>query len=162
MGCQHFAPVNEVEVQQNTVYEESQLEQVVKYGAIFANEYIQDAKGSCAKYTQLHRQGDWRAGWVMAMHVGGSKTKACLKKKEAVTILTTLESEKKIPLDLLWLSQYHLRLLVKQRKYIKQISRLRSSAARYKKQINDLKDENKSQLEKIEALKAIETSININ
>lgn len=162
MGCQHLAPVNEVEIQKNIVHEESQLEKTVKYGAIFANEYNQDAKVSCAKYKQLYQQGDWRAGWVLAMHVGGRKTKICLKTKEAVTILTTLESEKKIPPDLIWLSQFHLNSLIKQRKYIKQIARLRSSTVRYKKQVNDLKDENKSQLEKIEALKAIETSININ
>lgn len=160
-ACQYLPAEKKVEEPiQQKVQEVSELEQIIQYGAEFATEYKQDKKQACAKYLKLYEQGDWRAGWVLALQSDPTKALPCLKTKESVQILKELESKNQINPDLLWLNQAYLRLLDKQRKQTKKIRWYRSSVSRHKKQINALKKQNKNQLEKLEALKAIETSIN--
>ena len=137
-----------------------QHEQIVEYGTKFALDYDVAPKTTCAKFKKLYQQGDWRAGWVLALHIPESESKQCLNITEAVQILTTLESEKKIDPDLIWLNQYHLRLLNKLQQQTKKVSQLKSAMRSNKQQIVDLQDENQDLVEKLEALKAIETSIN--
>lgn len=134
-------------------------EQIVEYGVKFASDYDVAPKTTCAKFKKLYQQGDWRAGWVLALHVPESESKKCLNITEAVQILTTLESEKKIDPDLIWLNQYHLRLLHKLQQQTKEVSQLKSTMLNNKQQLVDLQNENQDLVEKLEALKAIETSI---
>lgn len=164
LGCQLLAPplppVPEAKVRHDPKKITSELELAIKYGAIFASEYMQDAKETCAKYKQRYEQGDWRAGWVLALQVDKTSVQSCLKTNEAMLILATLETENKIHSDLRWFNQYHLQQLYLQQQQTKKIRYLKSSIRRYKKQVSELKEENEVQLKKLEALKAIETSIN--
>lgn len=137
-----------------------QHEQIVKYGTKFALEYSLAPEETCTKFEKIYQQGDWRAGWVLALQVTENSGKQCLNIKQAVQVLTLLESEKKIDPDLIWLNQYHLRLLHKLQQKTKKVSQLNSALRSKKKKIVDLLDENQALVEKLEALKAIETSIN--
>ncbi len=136
------------------------LEQISEYGAKFASEYKGAVKETCTKYTQLYQQGDWRAGWIMALQVTETKLKHCLNSKEAIHILTTLETQKKITPELLWLTQIHLSWLNELELQAKKASQIKRAINRKQVQINELKKENQDLVEKLEALKAIETSIN--
>ncbi|NOQ14880.1 MAG: hypothetical protein GQ583_10455 [Methyloprofundus sp.] len=139
--------------------EVNQLEQAVRYGTNFAYEHSKASDETCVKYKKLYEQGDWRAGWVLALHVNETHAQFCLNDKEAILILTRLESEKKINPELIWLNQYHLRLLQAVQKKTRQISQLQYSIRSIKQQVTELEKKNKEQFEKLEALKAIETSI---
>ncbi len=160
LGCQQFSPSYVDKTQRLPEPEINELKRTVSYGANFALEYNIFPKDTCTKYKKLYEEGNWRAGWVLALHVNATNDQPCLEEKEAIAILTTLESEKRIDPELIWLSQYHLRLLQKLQKQTKRISRLERSINSNERQTSDLKKQNQEQLEKLEALKAIETSIN--
>lgn len=169
LGCQHlpsFSIDKEPQSPPLSMPEVNELEQAVRYGANFAYQHSKAADDTCVKYKKLYEQGDWRAGWVLALHVNESNAQSCLNNKEAILILTALESEKKINPELIWVNQYHLRLLQKLQKKTKAMNRLQRSVRHRKKQVADLEVQNKEQSEelealkaKLEALKAIETSI---
>ena len=169
LGCQHlpsFSIDKEPQSLPVSMPEVNELELLVEYGANFAYEHSKASDESCVKYKKLYEQGDWRAGWVLALHVNEVNAQSCLNDKEAILILTALESEKKINPELIWINQYHLRLLQKLQKKTKKISQLQRSVRSMKKQVTGLKEQNKEQSEelealkaKLEALKAIETSI---
>ncbi|TXK95009.1 hypothetical protein BMR07_01095 [Methylococcaceae bacterium CS1] len=93
-GCHnfHFPPGHSVE-------KEEKIDQLSQYGAKFAFEYSDAEQEVCTKYTQLYQEGDWRAGWVLALQVTEIKSQHCLSSEEAIQILTTLESEKKSTLN---------------------------------------------------------------
>ena len=157
LGCQHLPSIYAPEKTQAT---SPKLEQLSKYGAKFAYEYSSAAKETCAKYTQLYQEGDWHAGWILALQVTDTKNKHCLNSKEAIQILTTLESEKKINPELLWLTHVHLSWLGGLEQQAKKVSQLKRVISRKRALINELEKENLDLVEKLEALKAIETSIN--
>ena len=160
LGCQYLPPshIENRELPAKPVA--NKLEQTVEFGVNFAYEYSKTPKDTCIKYKKLYQDGDWRAGWVLALHVNETGNQSCLDSKQAVLILTALESEKKINPELIWLSQYHLRLLKKLQQTTEKVKKLQHVVRRNEQKATDLKKENKEQLEKLEALKAIETSIN--
>lgn len=156
-GCQHIPRIYSTDKTQAPVQD---VEQLSDYGAKFATEYSDAAKETCVKYKQLYQDGDWRAGWILALQVTGNKNKHCLNSKQARQMLTTLESDKKINTELLWLIQVHQRWLTLQEQKIKKITQLKRVISRKQGLIIELETENQDLMEKLEALKAIETSIN--
>jgi hypothetical protein len=153
-GCQNVIRMY------STVKTPHNVEQLSVYGAEFADEYSSNAKETCTKYKQLYQEGDWSAGWILALQVTGNKNKHCLNSKQAIQILTRLKSEKKINPELLWLTQLHLSWLTEQEQKIKEVSQLKSVMSLNQALITELETENQDLVEKLEALKAIETSIN--
>lgn len=134
--------------------------QLMSYGAKFANEYNSVATETCTKYKQFYQEGDWRAGWILALQVTDTKKTHCLNSKEAIQILTRLETENKINSNLMWLTNVHLSWLDGQEQQAKKLRLLKRSISKKKAQLIELKKENVDLVEKLEALKAIETSIN--
>ena len=156
-GCQNFPvlyPTNKTHVPATT------LDQLSLYGAKFAYEYKDAATATCTKYTRLYQQGDWRAGWILALQLSDTKSKQCLSSKQAIQILTTLQSAAKIDPDLMWLTEVHLNWLIELEKKAKKVSQLRREISRKQAQVTELEAQNQNLVEKLEALKAIETSIN--
>jgi len=160
LGCQYLPSPGIEQMELPAEPEVNKLEQAVKYGANFANEYNRAPGETCVKYEKLYLEGDWRAGWVLALQVNEIDSQSCLDGKQAISILTALESEKKINPELIWLTQYHLRLLKKSQKATEKVRKLERLVRSNEQKATDLKKQNKEQLEKLEALKAIETSIN--
>lgn len=140
------------------IHHEKESDQTLTYGSVFASEYKEDPQKTCLKYKALDQQGDWRAGWVMALH-SDKKLHSCLKPKEALSLLKQHASEKKLTPELLWLNQSHLNLLLRKQKQSKEISRLKSTIKEKELQVTDLTSEIEKYLEKFDALKAIETNI---
>ena len=99
----------------------NKLEQTVEFGVNFAYEYSKTPKDTCIKYKKLYQDGDWRAGWVLALYVNKTGNQSCIDSKQAVLILTALESEKKINPELLWLTQIHLSWLTEQEQQAKKV-----------------------------------------
>ncbi|RLA16487.1 MAG: hypothetical protein DRQ62_16150 [Gammaproteobacteria bacterium] len=156
-GCQHLPPLYST---QKPPAMHTELAQLMEYGAKFASEYEGATKETCAKYKQLYQQGDWQAGWILALHVTDTKQKNCLNSKQAIQILTTLESDNLINSEIIWLTHIHLNWLAELELQTKKASRIKRLINRKQVQINELKKENQDLVEKLEALKAIETSIN--
>ena len=156
-GCQNFPALYSSAKPQITT---EKIEQLSEYGAKFATEYNRAAQKTCTKYTRLYQQGDWRAGWVLALQVSATNNKHCLDNTAAIQILETLESQKKIDPELLWLTQVHLNWLKELEQQTKSVSQLKRAANRKQSRVNELVKENQDLVEKLEALKAIETSIN--
>ncbi len=167
-GCQNHLFVSEPKKKPAVLFVPvvNQLEQTMRYAARFNAEYNLKPTETCIKYKQLFQQGDWLAGWVLALHVNEIGVKPCINYKDMRLILSMLESEKIVDSELVWISEYHLRLLRKLQLKTKKLSKLIRSTRSYKQQIIDLKKINQQQLEKLEkliskleALKEIATSI---
>lgn len=133
---------------------------LMNYGAKFAYEYNSATAETCTKYKQFYQEGDWRAGWILAIQVTDTKNTHCLNSKEAIQILTRLETENKLNSNLMWLTNVHLSWLDGQEQQAKKLRLLKRSISKKKAQLIELKKENVDLVEKLEALKAIETSIN--
>lgn len=161
-GCQYLPSSMRSEEQSEVAPEPDVYEQehTIMYGANFAIQYNKNPDQTCLKYKQLFEQGYWRAGWVLALHVNETNTQSCLSRAEAVVMLETLESEKKINSEFIWITQNHLRVLQKLQQATKNMGKLKRSVRLYKKKVTELDALNQEQLEKLEALKAIATSIN--
>lgn len=161
-GCQYLPSSLGSKEQAGNVHELEvhELEYTAMYGANFAIQYNNNPELACIKYKQLFDQGYWRAGWVLALHVVETNKQSCLSGAEAILILATLESEQKINSELVWINQNHLRLLQKLQRTTKNMGKLKRSIRQYKKQTAELEKLNQEQFEKLEALKAIATSIN--
>lgn len=154
-SCQYlpsYQPTEKVSV--------NEFEQLMNYGAEFASNYPSAAEETCTNYKQLYQGGDWRAGWILALHVTDTSSKHCVNRKEAIQILTTLKTENKVNTHLLWLINVQLLWLKEQTQHTKKISQLMRSISKKKAQIIELKEKNQDLEEKLDALKAIETSIN--
>lgn len=156
-GCQHFPLLAKADNKQSSP---AKLEQLSEYGAKFAREYESAAEETCTKYRQLYQQGDWRAGWTLALQATKTKSKHCLNNKQAIQVLSTLESQQEINPELLWLTQLHLSWLIKLDKQTKKINQLKRANSRVQTKSIELEKENQDLVEKLDALKAIETSIN--
>ncbi|BCG63300.1 MAG: hypothetical protein methR_P0999 [Methyloprofundus sp.] len=148
----------------------SQLEQLMAYSANFTSDYAKEPKNTCAKYKKLHQQGDWFASWVLAYNTPKSGRNTCLKTKEIISILTALETNKQLATELLWFNQYYLQLNKTLKSKSRRIYRLQRIINKNKQQLDDRQLENQQQIEdlqlenqdikeKLDALKAIETSI---
>ncbi len=134
-------------------------EQIIEYGAKFAEVYDKAPEETCKKYNKAFQQGDWRAGWVLALQVSENAKNQCLNINQTVKMLTTLESEKRIDPDLIWLNQNHLLLLQKLQQETIKLNQLNALLRNNKQKLVDLEAKNQDLTEKLEALKAIETSI---
>lgn len=157
-GCQNYPAFYVTEKAETIEFEE--FEEFVNYGAKFAYEYSSALTETCTKYKQLYAEGDWRAGWMLAVYATSTNSQNCLNSKEAIQILTTLETENKINVNLLWLANLHLSWLEGQEKQTTKVNQLMWSMNKKKSQLIELKEQNKNLEEKIDALKEIETSIN--
>lgn len=156
-ACQYLPPYHSTDKANPITFESDQL---MNYGAKFAIEYNSAIAETCTKYKQLYQDGNWRAGWILAMQTTGNQGKHCLNSKEAIQILTRLETENKINSNVMWLTNVHLNWLDEQEQQAKKLSQLKRSISKKKSQLIELKSENLDLVEKLEALKAIETSIN--
>ncbi|MCF6203216.1 MAG: hypothetical protein L3J59_06015 [Methylococcaceae bacterium] len=156
-GCQSvdFNPKDE-HPQQNP----SQFEQLAKFGSDFALQLDAKPKITCKKYIQLHKNGDWRASWVLALTTVQPENIQCVNINDAILVLTTLELQNKINPDLIWLNQSYLALLFKLQENKKTISLLNQSISNSSEHSSSLEEEKKELSKKIEALKNIETNIN--
>ncbi|NOQ16095.1 MAG: hypothetical protein GQ581_03475 [Methyloprofundus sp.] len=148
----------------------SQREQLMDYSANFTSEYAKEPKNTCVKYKKLHKQGDWLASWVLAYNTPKSGRNTCLKTKEVINILTTLETNKKLTPELLWFNQYYLQLNKTLKNKSRRIYKLQHIINKNRQQLDERQLENQQQIEdlqlenqdikeKLDALKAIETSI---
>ncbi len=161
-GCQSFPSSMKSEAPLEVAPEPEVYEQehTIMYGVNFASQYNKSPDQTCLKYKQLFEKGYWRAGWVLALHVKETNTQSCLSRADAMMMLETLESEKKINSEFIWITHNHLRLLQQLQQATKNMGKLKRSVRYYKKKVTKLEALNEEQLEKLEALKAIATSIN--
>lgn len=164
-GCEH-APVYK-EIPFSSPTELNQFEQLVIYGEKFTVEFEKNPLPVCRKYISRHREGDWRAAWVLALAVAKKNSALCLNTKDAVYTLTSLLRQKKMSPHLTWLTRFHLRqlrLLQKRDQKIAQLTKAKEvgkkTSAEHEKTIAELELEKSSLREKLKALKAIEFSIN--
>lgn len=144
----------------NSQKKPSKVEQLVNYGAVFAFEYRRVPEATCKKYRQDYQQGDWRAGWVLALHANETKTEHCLNRKQALTILIKLEADKVIYPELLWLTHVHVEWINALQKEENSNNWLKREIDRKRARMTELENANQDLEAKLEALKAIETSIN--
>ncbi len=165
-GCQHL-PLTSMQPTTN-LNADNKLELLLKFGADFAKDFNNNPKQTCAKFIQLHQEGDWRASWVLALTANKTHSENCLNSEDAIQILTTLESRNRIYPELAWLNQFHLQLLSKIQEKTEKVTQLhdtigfkRHTSEDQQQLIADLKKENRDLIEKLEALKNIETSISI-
>ena len=156
-ACQPVSRIHSAEKVQET---STNLEQLAEYGVKFASEYKAAATETCTNYTKLYQQGDWRAGWILALQVTEPNNNSCVNSEQAIQILTTLENQKKINPELLWLMHVHLSWLEGLEQQQKNVNQLKRAYSLKQSQMSELKQENQDLVEKLEALKAIETSIN--
>lgn len=165
-GCQHISTT----MQPVAKNKEDRLEELLRFGSEFAKQFNRDPKQTCAKYIQLHQDGEWRASWVLALTANKTKSEHCLNSEDAIQILTTLESQGKMYSELKWLNQFHLQLLNKIQQKSSQLSdtvdssqkrrkNQRLSKKGLKRQIVELREENKDLNDKLDALKNIEKDI---
>ncbi|OQK17339.1 hypothetical protein AU255_05505 [Methyloprofundus sedimenti] len=157
-ACQPVSRVYSVEKAPETSFNFKQLSE---YGVKFDSEYKAAATEACTNYTKLYQQGDWRAGWILALQVTEPIKKSCVNSEEAIQILTTLENQNNINPELLWLLRVHLSWLEELKLQSKNVNQLKRAISRKQSQMHELEQENQDLVEKLEALKAIETSINL-
>ncbi|MEE9338966.1 MAG: hypothetical protein V3U87_12885 [Methylococcaceae bacterium] len=137
----------------------NQLEQLAKFGSDFALQLDAKPKITCKKYIKLHKNGDWRASWVLALTVVQPENIQCVNTNDAILVLTTLELQNKINSDLIWLNQSYLALLFKLQENKKTINLLNQNISDSAEHSSSLEEEKEELSEKIEALKNIETNI---
>ena len=150
-ACQYVPYINSTEKGQEIP---QNLEQLFGYGANFASEYKNAATETCASYAKLYQEGDWHSGWILALQVT-EPNNSCVNSEQAIQILTTLEKQKKIYPELLWLTHVHLSWL----KGLEKVNQLKHAYSLKQSQMSELKQERQDLVGKIDALKAIETSI---
>ncbi len=148
----------------------NQIEQLMRYTAIFTNEYTKKPKATCVKYKKRLRQNDWQASWALAYNTTKNGRNTCLNTREILKLLSTLQANKKLIPELLWFNQYTLQLNKALKNKARKIYRLQRIINKNKQlldekklenqqKIEDLQLENQDIKEKLDALKAIETSI---
>jgi hypothetical protein len=155
-GCQSVS-LNSKDKQSQQ--ERSQLEQLANFGSAFALQLDAKPKITCKKYIKLHKNGDWRASWVLALTVIQPENIQCVNTNDAILVLTTLELQNKINADLIWLNQSYLALLFKLQENKKTINLLNQNISDSAEHSSSLEEEKEELSEKIEALKNIETNI---
>lgn len=156
LGCQSV-DLNSKDKQSQQ--ERSQFEQLAKFGSDFVLQLDAKPKITCKKYIKLHKNGDWRASWVLALTVVQPENIQCVNINDAILVLTTLELQNKIHSDLIWLNQSYLALLFKLQENKKSISLLNQNISDSAEHSSSLEEEKEELSEKIEALKNIETNI---
>jgi len=166
VGCQHL-PLTSMQPSPQAKTD-SKLEQLLKFGANFADEFNKNPNQACKKFIKLHQEGDWRASWILALTANKNNSEHCLNSEDAIQILTTLKSQNKIYPELAWLNQFHLQLLSKIQDKTEKVTQLHDTigSKRYTNKnqqqlIDELKKENQDLKGKLEALKNIETKISI-
>jgi hypothetical protein len=147
--------------------QQNEFETLIRYGEKFTLAFEKKPLPTCRKYIKRHRKGDWRAAWVLALAVAKRNSALCLNVKDAISTLTTLTRQKKMLPHFRWLTQFHLRqlrLLQKRDKKISQLIKINNTNKKElnenKQRMNELNLENISLSKKLNALKAIEFSIN--
>ena len=98
VGCEH-APIHDTINLHSTQSDE--FEQLIVYGEKFTLAFEKKPIPTCRQYIQRHREGDWRAAWVLALAVAKKNSALCLNTKDAIYALTSLTRQKKCPLILL-------------------------------------------------------------
>ena len=149
-----------VETRIRTITRPHQFQQLINYGAEFSAEFAEKPMQTCKKYNQLYKQGDWRAGWVMSMAVAKASSKHCFSFKDTVWFLKNLESKKMIDPKIVWLNQNYSLLVQKLQRATDQSMQLDIDADENQQLIDELIKKNQELVEKLKALKDIETNFN--
>ena len=156
IGCQQMMPQSfSPPIPAKTQIPTNQLKQLLKYNKKFTAEFAQSSETACIKYKRLHQQGDWQASWLLAFNASTENTPHCLKNKEAINILKSLKTDKKLDPEIRWLNNFYLPLQQKLQNQNRKVWNSQKTINKNQKKILELEQENQDIKQKLDALKAL-------
>jgi len=159
LGCQTFDPFQSSPKTEETPSEQEQIYRLLRQGRSYAELNKPVQQSLCKRLKKDYQtQADWQTAWLLVYALNADFN--CANQKETLTLLKSINTSLEPDALLLWLNKNQLHSL-------NDINSLQSTIKKQLRKNNTLKNQlaiTKKELEevnaKIQALKAIETSIN--